>query len=134
MSEQQNDPIGEATLVVQLAIKAGLENGVPSDGGVFVGMLSPVGRLVLYLTPEDAEEAEGPRFTDPEDAVAWIALADDEDAYQLVTLKNALSNWKRLASVKLKPEDLFELGSQLYAATIAVSTLNTHDKEALDAT
>lgn len=124
---EENDPAGEALAVVHMAIKARPE----LQDGVFLGMLSPVGRFVIYVSDEEAahEDVTGtPKMKTVEEAVEWILLEDRNDAYLIVEMTNALANWRRLApDIAVANADhgptreLFELGSHLFAAVVALS-------------
>ena len=58
---------------------------------VLLGVATTAGRIVVPITHDDP--AEGPRFSEPEHAVAWIELGDRADADLFAALTIALRNW-----------------------------------------
>lgn len=122
----------EAMLIVQKALELGKAQGV--EDGLLVGMVSPVGRFVVYTSREDElTQGEGlPIFSEAEQAAVWITTADREDTYVAVELANALSNWMRLATVNTSSEDLFALGSALAQAVSGLAQGNPFDQEDWD--
>lgn len=100
---------GEAALLVRTALAEGRALGI--EDLVLVGVLTSEGRLVVPVSLDGAPEGSI-LFADPEDAVAWIELADREDARAATGLAFAFANWRR-ARPQIGPssprEDLFEL-------------------------
>lgn len=128
----ENDESAEALLLVQQAIRQGEAQGVTAEKGVLIGMVTSLGRMIIYADEEELRnDSPGgldlPTFSSTEEAAAWITAADRQDSYAVVALESAVASWKRCADKTATVEELIQLGDQLITAIDTLLKSNTFD-------